>query len=136
MLRLFYLHLFQNRNRILNAFQTNISPNDLHAFKQRRADLLSCRSNTQDAKDLIGVETAFFDVCPQGRLASFVADVWLRCQNLIRPLSDLCRLLGIQSLGDELFGQWRHFIFEEEGSKGNAVIQRGETLANKRNNFQ
>ena len=85
---------------------------------------------------MIGIKSALFDVCPQGRLASLVTDIWLRCQNLIRPLSDLCRLLGIQSFGDELFRARRHFIFEEEGTEGNAIIQRSEALANERDNFQ
>src|SRR3990172_4161654 len=69
--RLFLLHLLQNLNRVLDPLQTFFFANDLHTFKKRRADCLPGGGHTENTKNLIGIQSAFFDICPQRLLASF-----------------------------------------------------------------
>src|SRR5690606_20883838 len=63
-------------------------------------------------------------------------DICSPLQNLIRPASDLRRLLCVQSFCDQIIGVGRHFILEEERSELNTIIQCNKPFADERNDLQ
>ena len=130
------LHLLQNLNCIFDSLQAFVPADDFHALEQRRADFLPRCGYAQDAEDLIGIQSALFDVCPQRRLAAFVTDSWLLDEDLVRPLSDLRRLLSHPILWRSNLRDGSHIFLEEETTKRNAVVQRDQSLADERDNFQ
>src|SRR3972149_10826927 len=62
--RVFLLRLLQYLKRVLDPLQTFFFANDLHTFKQRRADCFPRGGHTENTKDLIGIQSAFFYLRP------------------------------------------------------------------------